>query len=704
MKISNSNELIKDYYSKYKEDLIALSIIDNGNCDYSELFLEDRCEFLVNQEVLQEYHIVNFASKEFKIQVDAWGFQLDNEADKISLVLVLSSYVESEIISKQTLSEFRTFLMKGKRFFNSVIKNTFNKFGEYDNQNIIPLVEYIQGNATKIDDLLILGITNSIISSSKDSLIISENTIQSIPCHYDVWDLKRFEKIESSLRGRESVDINFVEDYNIKSGIPMLTATANCNDIASYLFVLPGKILADMYEKWNERLLEQNPRTFLQFTRKVNKKIRNTITNEPEKFFSYNNGISGVASGIVMNDKGTAINCINDFQIVNGGQTTASIYNTFQRFKKTKLNFDINLISVMVKLSVISDPDKALEIIPKISEYSNTQNTVSASAFSAHHPFHKKLETYSRNIWTPLISGGNETRWYYERVQGQYKNSILLYQTTSQKKYFQNQHPKNQVIKKVDLSKYQLCFEDLPHKVCLGAQKCYAEFCKIYLQDKDGVAVVDSSINEDFFKEICSKAILFKSLEKKLGRGFRFVTTPYTLSLVSYKLLKHGLSFDFKKIWNNQWDNEILINGLINISELILEKINNTKPESISILSEWGKKEDCWKKVKEIDFDITPFKEFAISVDKRKDQLIESKQIGKIDMSIDIELYVFQKGSEYWNDMYSWGESTKMLGNKDLQIINTARDFSKRIPSVKQCKALLKIEKMAQREGFYGAE
>jgi hypothetical protein len=87
-------------------------------------------------------------------------------------------------------------------------------------------------------------------------------------------------------------------------------------------------MLADIYNDYRSALLERNVRSFLQFNGKVNKGIRDTLKTAPHRFLPYNNGLSTTASSVVLTgaSNGTAhIRSLADFQIVNGGQTTASI-------------------------------------------------------------------------------------------------------------------------------------------------------------------------------------------------------------------------------------------------------------------------------------------------------------------------------------------------------------------------------------------
>lgn len=688
---------LEEAYKLFWDDMAALEILNHPQ-SLKEIFVYEQCNFLVEQNVLQDFHIANYSNRESNLQLDAWGLLPTDDASLISLALIVCDFRESEKLQSQSLTNFRQFIMKGKRVFTQALKSNFPVFND---EPISPLIDYVRCNVVKIESIRVVGITNTQVISKTNTLVLAEDSNDLSRVVYDVWDFSRWAKIIDSQSGRESVDIDFVADYEMTAGIPALAASGNTSDINSYLFVLPGKVLIEMYEKWNERLLEQNPRTFLQFTGKVNKGIRNTILNEPEYFFSYNNGISAVGNDIILNETTGNIERIGNFQIVNGGQTTASIYYTTLRATKANKDYDISKISVMVKLSIISDLEKADLIIPKISEFSNSQTKVPSSAFSVSHPFHERIENYSRSVWTPAKTGRVETHWFYERVQGQYRNAYNLKKTISERKIFERNNPKNQVIKREELAKYLLTFNLMPEKVSLGAQKCYARFCDSYLKvDEEGKGLVGPEINQFFFQEICAKALLFRSLEKRIKQDIRFVATPYTLALIVLSLRNQGLVFDYQKIWNAQWEIEELINEISKLSEIVILYLRSNMPSEFSLLSEWAKKEVCWNSVREIHVDTAGLHKFTTSVDSQEKLRKNAQLEGRVDQKIYTLEGIVKKGEHYWKRMYEWGVSTRLIDEKSLGILKTATNFRKYLPSDRQAAAIQKIEQAAIREGF----
>ena len=693
-------------YCDYMQSVVeyASETTDN-NLEVS--FIERQCDFLVEQDVLQSYHVLRYDNPDKNCKIDAWGLKSSIESDsELSLVLILSDFRETKDLETMPLSTFRSYLEKGRRFFLSSLKESF-RFEDLRNENerVKSFADYIYEKKDDLYDVTIVGITNTKIVSRDKTLVISENTKSDYIFHYDVWDFCRYDKIYSSTLGRESVDIDFVNDYEMAGGLKALTADTKSPGMTSYLFVLPGAVLYKMYEQWNERLLEQNPRTFLQFSTKVNKGLRNTLTKNPDRFFCYNNGLTAVASDVNYDEHSGSITSITNFQIVNGGQTTASIFNCARNAQKKKEFFFLDKVFVMVKMTVINDSEKAIEIIPKISEYSNTQNKVSSSAFSIHHEYHKKMEEFSRKIWAPA-SSGKETHWYYERVQGQYKNAINLCSTPGAKKLFETQNPKLQMFKTVDLAKYIFAFDMRPDVVCRGSQKCYAEFCRAILKaDKDSeeeTMKYDGSLNEFLFRENCIKAMIFKALEKRQGNGVRFVSVPYIIACVTNNLKKQGLVFDFQSLWKRQWNNERLFDLLASYDDAVLEKITSLMSDNIQILSEWAKKSDCWFALQKLNLDISPLKDYTITEDEYESQKKGNRSDVKEMNETEAQVYCFKKGFQYWIKLRDYiHENDIFPSTVENSILNMACT-PKKFLTGKQPLALVKLENRAIKAGFEG--
>lgn len=427
------------------------------------------------------------------------------------------------------------------------------------------------------------------------------DSISGCPVFFRVVDLDYLYNITE--KSHVPIEIDFENEGFI---IPCIPATSKNDSYQSYLAIMPARALATIYERFGSRLLEQNVRSFLQFTGKVNKGMRQTILDEPHMFLAYNNGIAATAESVQIKktEHGFVISKAEDFQIVNGGQTTASIYHTA---KKDKANIDG--ISVQVKLSVVKNKNKFSEIVSKIAEYSNTQNKVAFSELSSNIPFHVDIEKLSRNYFAPPVIGQSiQTKWFYERARGQYKNARQREGFTKAKqKSFDSKNPRSQMFTKGELAKFVNVFEEVtknkklvigPHIVVRGNEKNYVEFIKHNLIEKpDNV----------YFEDVVAKAILYKAAEKVYGikpnalGDLRYITVPYSIAWLFFRT--EG-KIDLLKIWRNQVASDEMKDLL---REIMIQVEKYIKAVATgSLYGEFAKKEDCWNMVKTQSFSIDP--------------------------------------------------------------------------------------------------
>ena len=234
-----------------------------------------------------------------------------------------------------------------------------------------------------------------------------------IKASYHVWDIERMHRCVTSGQSREPIEVNFTE----LAGEPIacLPMPGSLHDYKVFLAIIRGDVLGKLYEAFGPRLLERNVRSFLQARGKVNRKIQETITAEPERFLAYNNGISVTASEVKLKERedGTlGIASATDLQIVNGGQTTASIHHAMRAQKGA----DVRKVYVQAKISVI-DPSMLDDLVPLISRYANSQNKVNEVDFFANDVFHVSIEKLSRNTLLYII--------HY--IDNHFLNNIYLY-------------------------------------------------------------------------------------------------------------------------------------------------------------------------------------------------------------------------------------------------------------------------------------
>ena len=362
----------------------------------------------------------------------------------------------------------------------------------------------IYENRRKIRRVRIILLTNAVLAVRRK--VVEAGETIGLPVAYNVLDFARYVEILNSRGTAEPIEID-VTPINGKP-LPCLEAHVHGTNYKSYLVVLPGTFLADIYGLYGARLLEQNVRVFLQARTKVNRGIIDTIREFPDMFFAYNNGITATASRVDIErlpDGILGIRSVANLQIVNGGQTTASIL-----YARDQNRADLAGVFVQMKLSVI-EPDKVEEIVPKISRFANTQNRISEADFFSSHPFHVEIEKISRRLSAPPKAGAlAPTKWFYERARGQHKDAGA-YGSAAERRRFSAEFPRNQVVNKTDLAKYSTTFECAPHLVSRGAQKCFLEFAedvsRVWEKSED-------QFNEGYFHTAMAKAIVFRETDR----------------------------------------------------------------------------------------------------------------------------------------------------------------------------------------------
>lgn len=545
---------------------------------------------------------------------------------------------------------------------------------------------------TKIKLILV---TNAIYSSRTDA--VPAETIGDIPATYNIWDLLRFHRYEASGQVREDLVIDFRGDYG--SSVPALAASRLNDELESYLMVIPGPQLAEIYDKWGARLLESNVRSFLQARGKVNQGIRDTIKAEPSMFFSYNNGLSATADRVEreLTPEGLKIVSARNFQIVNGGQTTASIHAASRLSPENLAN-----VHVQMKLTVVP-PERSDEIVPRISEYANSQNKVSVADFFSNHPFHVRVEEYSRRVLAPATEGSNrETKWFYERARGQYLVERAK-RSDAERRRFDIEFPKAQFFAKTDLAKVEFSFRCKPDTVSKGAQKNFGEFSK----EIGGVWAKHSArFDETWYRRLVAKLIVFRFLEKVVPKqdwypgGYRANIVTYAIAKLVSDAEQLNLLVDLDGVWNAQSVPDDLGLALLKAAEAATEIL--TQPIlGIKNISEWAKKQACWENVRcrKIEYGlflirclVEPEEAKAVERDGHRDAAILS--------GIEAQTKVVSEGGDFWARLRVWGAASRVFAPKEDGILKACALLPGRLPSEKQCIAALDILEKARAEGY----
>jgi len=666
----------KAFYQDFMQNLYARA---GAEMNYLEsVYTERMCDFLVDGAIVQNYTLAEFKHSNLGVRVDAWDY--NDETDVLSLFVVdfradmheLSSLTQTDV--DRAFKRLEKFFDKCRTadFFNSLAVHTEAYRAAraiYERQKDIARVQFYL-------------LSNAALSSRVTSVKSDDKSRQ-----YQVWDIVRLANIEGSGKAREDMVVEFEE------GIPCLPAFTGSETCKSYLLVMPGSMIASLYGQYGERLLEQNVRTFLQFRGKVNKGIRNTIQHQPDMFFAYNNGLTTTAESVEFDENTRVIRSVTNLQIVNGGQTTASLFTAARKSK-----FDLKDVYVQVKLSVIP-PEDVERVVPVISECANTQNRVNAADFFSNHPFHLRIEEFSRRIWAPAVDGAvQDTHWFYERARGQFANAYANL-TQAKQREFLLKNPKIQMFAKTDVAKFQYSFDQMPHVVSKGAQACFAQFASTIGSQWDQN---EKRFNELYFKHLVAKAIVFHSLNSQIMRqdwygGYRANIVTYSIALMSYLVAKTGLNIDFSRIWEQQKISHSFENQLLEIAA----EVNDTIQDTDANVTQYCKQTACWEAVKGIDvFLADDFMSELVGRDQVKEQKKNSVKDQAILSGIQAQTYVVEKGAGYWRQLLEWNRAVRILSPKELGIVEYATNIPSKIPSEGQSKILLQVEAKAKAEGF----
>lgn len=669
---------ISDYYRDLMQNLYAL----RGEVkNFTEpLFTEQFCDFLVENAYVDDYDLVEYKHKTLGLKLDAWSLRLETG----TLNLFVSEFKTEAELWSLTGSNIKKVLERAKKFFLRSLSNSFYRALEETSQGYLVAKE-ICDHQHEIYKVQIYLLSNGVLSKTFKTMPPVDCEGKNVCFH--IWDIGRRARIELSGKSREDIVINFDDPI---SCLPAFSTTKSCH---SYLFVLPGEVLASLYEDYGERLLEQNVRTFLQFRGKVNKGIKTTIDREPEMFFAYNNGITATAEALELSDDQREIISITNLQIVNGGQTTASLF-----MSRLKHKLDLSSVYVQVKLSVIN-PEEVERIVPKISECANTQNKVNAADFSSNHPYHLRIEEFSRRIWAPSSGDGSqETHWFYERTRGQFINSYSS-KPRSEHDVYLKINPKKQMITKTDVAKYLYSFEMKPFLVSKGAQFCFKEFAEeVDRRWQEN----DEQFNELYYKELVAKAIMFRQLDKEVYAqpwygGYKANIITYSLALLSSLVARRKKFLDFMTVWDNQSTPEPLMAFLVEIAK----QVNSVIQDTMLNVTQYAKKEKCWECVELLEI-ILPSEVEELLIDEQELDCQNREAITeqRLLTGIQAQIFILEKGAVYWGKIIEWQKKARILSPTEMGILQRAYATPESV-SERQALRLVSINDKVKSEGFY---
>ncbi len=441
---------------------------------------------------------------------------------------------------------------------------------------------------TSLEELRIFVITDSVVNNRNFQAL----TIDNMTVRLEIMDIERLYNHLSAGKPTDELSINFTQVNN--GPLPCVYVEDETDEYGYALAAIPGETLRFIYDKYGSRLVEANVRSFLSETRKANAGMKDTLVNCPDKFFAFNNGVVIVAdeAGFTeSSDGGIGISWLKGMQIVNGGQTTASIYF----YKKKNPRIDLTKVKVAAKIIILKSKDdlKEEEMIENISRCANTQTAVTQSDLFTNKPFHIGLEKLAMSTYRP----DGVSRWFYERADGSYKTMLKKEGTTPAKlkKIQDSISPVSRKITKKELALYIHVWKCKPFLASLGPEKNFIKFMKDGSDSKE-------IPNVDDFKKMVVNAIVYRSAKSAISRLFANYSpqiTAYTVSLLSSKTNK---KFDFGYVWNKQEISSQLTSQISQWAKTVDELIRLESGKANKRYEEYCKLEECWNLISQNNF------------------------------------------------------------------------------------------------------
>ncbi|BET27618.1 AIPR protein [Limnobacter thiooxidans] len=568
---------LDDFFEETRGEIASLM---SEGAPFAELvFCEVVMQHLVDAGMTFEPVVCHFQGKVGTSNLRLSGYALSDDADQLDLFVSLYGGFES--LAPIQDQDSKTAAQQCVRFLELCAAGRLaDKLDPSSDSHSLALT--IREIYDRLDQVRVFVLTDGVAKSKS----FKPREVGGKSVRLEVMDIERLFRHRSEGKPRDEL----VVDFNEVSGspLPCVFVPGETGDYDYALTAIPGEALRHIYEKFGPRLLEANVRSFLSVkARGVNAGIQGTLRSAPERFMAFNNGIVLVADEMKLaraEDGSPGIIWLRGMQVVNGGQTTASIYFAKKKYPDT----DLSKVRVPAKIIVMKEADPAKEeaLVSDISRFANSQNAVRQSDLSANKPFHIEVERLSLSIYCPDGVG----RWFYERAAGSYNTLLSREGTTAAKlKALKESVPASRKITKTELAKYLMAWDMRPDIVSLGTQKCFDRFMTGLSDiEAEGNSVVPDTA---FFKALVAKAIIFKAVHKTarpLVSAFLANVAAYTVSVVA---ASYRESFDLERVWRNQGVSIQFLEQVEIWAREVNERLHQTA--NGKMISEWAKKPEC---------------------------------------------------------------------------------------------------------------
>ncbi len=593
---------LENYIEELKSDIASLVYSEEQGTSFEDKFTEYCIEVFESIGKTEGARVLSYIHPNSQGGID-WkingyclkdSFKDDNNKEYYATLDLFITFCKNTYDYNITKDDYTKTLNQIKRFINGALKRHID-YIDPSHTELNQLLQIVGRQGKNFDRINVYFLINGFSNHEKEKLEIND-----IDVFVHTWDVERLFKLNASNSTHEPIEIDFDTFIPEIKGLQCLQVPNIDEMYDCYLAIVPGEVLSKLYKEFSNELLESNVRAFLGQTGKFNKGIRDTIRFKPQMFLPYNNGITATAENVETKiiDNKTLITKLNDFQIVNGGQTTASLYHTQKKFKEV----DLTKIFVQMKLTVIKDREQKNIEVPNISRFANSQNKVSELDLSSNNPYFIQIENLSRKKYVINPENKNQSLlWFFERTNGQYRETLNK-QTLSQQKKFKEQNPQSLKFVKSDIAKFLNIWDLEPHIVALGSQKNFVQYTK-----KINELVIKNKMpGENFYKKLIANAILFKTTDKLFGRknidaigdtNLKSFTVAYALSY--FHFLTHN-RLDLWQIYEQQKIDDILSNQLKRI--LIFVYNHLVEGAKNSLISEYAKRSTSWEKLKSINY------------------------------------------------------------------------------------------------------
>lgn len=671
---------IKEFAQEFQDNVKTAS--EMGKTDYDQELASAILEYLEDNGEVNAPEICTFQKTRTRIT----AYDYNDEAESLDLFYLVKAETLLGKVNNNKVQQGFNYLMS---FYREAMDGTLLKSVNIDNTDeIAEVANLVQSTKGNINQLRIYVITNGLTDPSAVPSS-TESEFNDFIIEYNVWDMQRVYQQHNIRAGKEKVEIDFPTEYNTE--LQCLKMSEENPYVDAYMAIIPGLTLAKIYKKYQQILLEKNVRTFLQFKGKVNKGIRKTLREEPDMFFSYNNGISTTAREIEVKEEDGSlyITRLYDWQIVNGGQTTASIAASLN-----DREVEMSKVFVPMKISVIRDEENCDDMVKAISQYANSQTAIKNSDFSANEPYLVDLEKFSRSEWVPNGKNKPVCKWYFERTRGQYLDQLAQLSGYNEKS-FKIEYPKSQKLTKTDIAKYEASWNMQPYYVCRGAEQNYSLFVTDIKRERPMVTA-------NYYKHIIGKGILFNTIDsivksKKLG-GYKANMNTYLMAAISFLSNK---SLDLTYIWENQMVQQDVIDKIEELIPMVWNHLTsaNSASSQSSNVGEWSKKPECWNRLKLKLGEYEKFGEELMQTETNDDgSYLNEAQQNRIQEAEAIE-------ANYWFGLANWSKSRDLLSPLERKAafnFGTMRSRNRSFKSLKQAQFALKIVEKAEELGYQG--